>query len=61
MAFWDYLDDMVREAKGAVYPCKDARLSPRNFQAYYPQWTEFAQYIDPRFSSSFWRRVLSEQ
>jgi len=57
----DYLDDMVREAKGAVYPCKDARLSPRNFQAYYPQWTEFAQYIDPRFSSSFWRRVLSEQ
>jgi FAD/FMN-containing dehydrogenase len=54
------LDDMVREANGVVYPCKDARLSPRNFQAYYPQWTEFAQYIDPRFSSSFWRRVTGE-
>jgi FAD/FMN-containing dehydrogenase len=54
------LDDMVREANGAVYPCKDARLSARNFQAYYPQWTEFAQYIDPRFSSSFWRRVTNE-
>jgi FAD/FMN-containing dehydrogenase len=51
------LDDMVREAKGVVYPCKDARLSARNFQAYYPQWTEFSQYIDPHFSSSFWRRV----
>jgi FAD/FMN-containing dehydrogenase len=51
------LDDMVRDAKGAVYPCKDARLSARNFQAYYPQWTAFSEYIDPHFSSSFWRRV----
>ncbi|RKZ86961.1 MAG: FAD-binding oxidoreductase [Candidatus Parabeggiatoa sp. nov. 1] len=55
------LDDMVCEAGGVVYPCKDARLSARHFQAYYPQWTEFAQYIDPRFSSSFWRRVTSDQ
>ncbi len=51
------LDDMVREAKGIVYPCKDARLSAKNFQTYYPQWTEFSKYIDPRFSSRFWRRV----
>jgi len=51
------LDEKVREAKGVVYPCKDARISARNFQAYYPQWTEFSQYIDPHFSSSFWRRV----
>ncbi len=51
------LDNMVEDAKGVVYPCKDARLSARHFQAYYPQWTEFSQYIDPRFSSSFWRRV----
>jgi hypothetical protein len=51
------LDDMVREAKGVVYPCKDARLSAKNFQTYYPQWTEFSKYIDPRFSSCFWRRV----
>ncbi len=55
------LDDQVREAKGAVYPAKDARVSARNFQAYYPQWTEFAKSIDPRFSSSFWRRVSGEQ
>jgi FAD/FMN-containing dehydrogenase len=55
------LDDMVREAKGAVYPAKDARLSARNFQLYYPQWTEFANYLDPRFSSSFWRRVSGDK
>jgi len=48
---------MVYEAGGAVYPCKDARLSPRYFKGYYPQWEEFAQYTDSRFSSSFWRRV----
>ncbi|MCV6636506.1 FAD-binding oxidoreductase [Candidatus Albibeggiatoa sp. nov. NOAA] len=53
----EQLDDMVQEAGGAVYPCKDARLSPRHFKAYYPQWEEFAQYTDSRFSSSFWRRV----
>jgi len=51
------LDEKVREVGGAVYPCKDARLSARHFQAFYPQWTKFAEYIDPRFSSSFWRRV----
>ncbi|MCK5876126.1 MAG: FAD-binding oxidoreductase [Candidatus Marithrix sp.] len=51
------LDAMVREAGGVVYPCKDARLSARNFQTHYPQWTEFSKYIDPHFSSSFWRRV----
>ncbi len=53
------LDSIVNEVGGVVYPCKDARLSVRNFQTYYPQWQEFSQYIDPRFSSSFWRRVTS--
>jgi len=55
------LDDLVRAAKGAVYLAKDARLSTRNFQIYYPQWTEFAKYIDPKFSSSLWRRVTGPQ
>ena len=54
------LDDMVSEAQGVVYPCKDARLSAHHFQAYYPQWNELAKYIDPRFSSSFWRRVTAK-
>lgn len=51
------LDAKVYEAGGVVYPCKDARLSAYRFQQYYPQWQTFTQYIDPKFSSSFWRRV----
>jgi FAD/FMN-containing dehydrogenase len=53
----DELDEVVRQSGGVVYPAKDARMSAANFQAFYPQWQEFAQYVDPHFSSSFWRRV----
>ena len=56
----DRLDDMTRTVGGAVYPAKDARMSPESFQSYFPRWQEFAQYIDPGFSSSFWRRVAGE-
>lgn len=57
MRLFDTLDKIVRESGGAVYPAKDAHMSAENFHAYYPQWEAFAQYIDPKFSSSFWRRV----
>lgn len=53
----EYLDEMVVAANGRVYPCKDARMSPQHFKQYYPQWEDFAQHVDPHFSSSFWRRV----
>ncbi len=53
----DNLDAVVLECGGAVYPAKDARMSAESFKAYYPQWEEFQRYIDPNFSSSFWRRV----
>ena len=53
----EQLDEVVRQSNGAVYPAKDARMSPESFQQFYPNWREFAQYIDPKFSSSFWRRV----
>jgi FAD/FMN-containing dehydrogenase len=53
----DSLDEITRQAKGAVYPAKDARMSASSFQQYYPAWNEFRRYIDPHFSSSFWRRV----
>jgi FAD/FMN-containing dehydrogenase len=56
----DRLDRIVREMCGAVYPAKDARMSAESFQAYFPQWREFARYIDPKFSSSFWRRVTAK-
>ena len=51
------LDQVVSQAGGAVYPAKDARMSAGHFQAFFPQWKEFSQFIDPKFSSSFWRRV----
>lgn len=51
------LDAIVRHYDGAVYPAKDARMSAESFQQFYPRWQEFARYIDPHFSSSFWRRV----
>lgn len=51
------LDHIVLQSGGAVYPAKDARMSAESFQVYFPRWQEFERYIDPRFSSSFWRRV----
>lgn len=53
----DELDAIVRHYDGAIYPAKDARMSAESFQQFYPRWQEFSQYIDPQFSSSFWRRV----
>ena len=57
----DELDEIVLRAGGAIYPAKDARMSAESFKAYYPQWKEFAQYVDPKFSSSFWRRVVGHE
>lgn len=54
----DRLDDIVATAGGAVYPAKDARMAGRHFRHYFPAWESFSQYIDPKFSSSFWRRVM---
>ena len=51
------LDAITQAEGGAVYPAKDACVSASHFQQYYPQWSQFADYIDPAFSSSFWRRV----
>lgn len=51
------LDELVIEARGAVYPAKDARMSSSAFHAFYPRVDEFSKYVDRRFSSNFWRRV----
>jgi FAD/FMN-containing dehydrogenase len=55
----DTLDDVVAAAGGAVYPAKDARMSPDSFKRFFPEWERFADFVDPRFSSSFWRRVTA--
>lgn len=52
------LDDTVAEAGGAVYPAKDARMSGEHFRQYFPVWRAFSDFIDPAFSSGFWRRVM---
>jgi FAD/FMN-containing dehydrogenase len=57
LALLEELDRMVRDAGGAVYPAKDARMSPESFRRFFPQAERFAAQIDPKFSSSFWRRV----
>lgn len=55
----DRLDDITRVAKGSVYIAKDARMSRENFRVFYPRAEEFSRFVDPKFSSSFWRRVTS--
>jgi FAD/FMN-containing dehydrogenase len=55
----DELDQIVMGCGGALYPAKDARMSPQAFRASYPNWEEFMDYVDPKFSSSFWRRVMA--
>jgi hypothetical protein len=51
------LDQIVNHAGGALYPAKDARMSPQMFEASFPKWHDFRPFVDPVMSSSFWRRV----
>ncbi len=51
------LDEVVQQSGGALYPAKDARMSPALFDTSFPRWRGFVPYIDPKMSSSFWRRV----
>lgn len=51
------LDSVINAAGGRLYPAKDARMPAYLFKSGYPRWSAFQDYIDPHFSSSFWRRV----
>ena len=51
------LADITLEHGGRLYPAKDATMTPAHYQTFYPQWQQFAQYVDPAFDSAFWRRV----
>lgn len=51
------LDEVVRQAGGALYPAKDARMSGEDFRNAFKDWKTVQALKDPRFSSSFWRRV----
>lgn len=54
------LDSVVRQAGGALYPAKDARMQGDDFRRAYPAWEAFQSFIDPCFSSNFWRRVTCQ-
>lgn len=56
-ALLNELDSIVKDAGGALYPAKDARMSADMFQSSFPEWEAFSNYVDPHFSSRFWRRV----
>lgn len=56
-ALLNRLDDIVMAAGGAVNPYKDARMSATVYQRSFPDWRDLEHLRDPRFSSSFWRRV----
>ena len=56
-AHFERLEKLVMVAGGALYPAKDARMSAETFARSYPRLAEFAPFVDPAFSSSFWRRV----
>jgi len=54
------LDGIVKSAGGALYPCKDARMSKETFYFSYSRLNEFKKHIDPKFSSGQWRRLSGE-
>jgi FAD/FMN-containing dehydrogenase len=56
----DRLGEITLAASGRLYPAKDARMTSAQFRTFYPNHSDFARYVDPRFSSSFWRRVNQE-
>lgn len=58
-ALLDRLANITLDYGGAMYPAKDARMTPRQFQSFYPQWKQFSAYIDPAFNSAFWQRVTA--
>lgn len=60
LALLSRLDEFVLANGGALYPGKDARMSSAMFKAGFPNWAKLVPYIDPKLSSSFWRRVTAE-
>ena len=54
------LGDMTLDYGGRLYPAKDAAMTPRQFQTFYPNWHQFARFRDPMITSSFWERVTAE-
>jgi FAD/FMN-containing dehydrogenase len=53
----DRCDEIVASVGGRVYAAKEARIHGERFIKMYEKYPDFVKYIDPRCSSSFWRRI----
>ena len=51
------LEAVAMEAGGALYPAKDACMTPDTFRRSYPRWEELEARRDPAIQSDFWGRV----
>jgi FAD/FMN-containing dehydrogenase len=60
LKLFERLDAIVRAAGGRLYAAKDARMPGSMFRETYPQWQAFQSFVDPKFSSGFWRRVMEQ-
>lgn len=58
LKLFDRLDAIVREAKGRIYPAKDARMPRDLFETGYPRLPDFLHYRDPGISSAMSRRLI---
>lgn len=56
-ALLNELDGVVMSAGGAGYPAKDARMSASVFREGFKDLDRFIRFVDPSFSSTFWRRM----
>jgi FAD/FMN-containing dehydrogenase len=54
---FERLDAIVREARGRLYPAKDAHMSGADFRTAYPQWPQLEALRDCALLSRFWARV----
>jgi FAD/FMN-containing dehydrogenase len=52
------LDAIVMEAKGRLYPAKDARMPEAMFKVGYPKLDEFSKFRDAGISSAMSRRLM---
>jgi len=53
------LDAIVRQARGRLYPAKDAHMSAEDFRNFHPAWKQVEALRDPVLCSRFWKRVIA--
>jgi hypothetical protein len=58
LKLFERLDAIVKEAKGRIYPAKDARMSKELFETGFQNLQAFQQYRDPKISSALSRRLM---